>query len=398
MKVIYATDNYWPRISGMGVSVDAFKIELEKMGHTIYVYAPEYPDSEAFDKERNLPRVIRFGSYALLFATQIEDRMVYPWKRKEVFKKSDEIQPDLVHVHTEFPMGRLTREYAKKRNLPIVMTCHTYFELYVMHYFPWLPEKLTMLYVKNRIKRTFQHADVIIVPTSPMIDVLKSYGITKPIKVIPTGINAEKYKGVTKAKEKKDSFLYEKHPELKDKKILAFAGRIGIEKNITFIIDVADKLKDKHHNIALLIAGNGPYLETLKEMVKKRGLEKIVYFLGYVEQKQMKNIYTFADIFVFPSKTETQGLVTVESMLCGTPVVAIGEMGTKEVMNGDNGGFMVKDDLDEFTEKVDLLLSDKKLYKEKQADALKYSKGWTIQVKAKLMEELYEEVLNNRKK
>jgi 1,2-diacylglycerol 3-alpha-glucosyltransferase len=398
MKIIYATDNYWPRISGMGVSLDAFRVELEKMGHIIYVYSPKYPDSEEFDKKRNEPRVIRFDSYALLFATQIEDRMVYPWKRKEVFKKSDEIAPDLVHVHTEFPMGRLTREYAQKRGLPIVMTCHTYFEEYVLHYFPWLPKKLTILYLKNRLRRTFQHADVIIVPTSPMISVLRSYGITKPIKVLATGIDPEKYKGVTKANEKKNSFLYESYPELKTKKILAFAGRIGIEKNIPFLLDVVDKLKDKHPDIALLIAGNGPYLDTMKEITKKRGLEKFIYFTGYIDQTKMKNIYTLADIFVFPSKTETQGLVTIESMLCGTPVVAIGEMGTKEVMNGDNGGFMVEDDIDKFSEKVDDLLSNKKLYKEKQADALKYSKGWTIQVKAKLMEKLYEDLLKDMKK
>ena len=102
-------------------------------------------------------------------------------------------------------------------------------------------------------------------------------------------------------------------------------------------------------------------------------------------------------MFVFPSVTETQGLVTIEAMLSGLPVVAIGEMGTLDVMQGDNGGFMVKNDVTEFSDSVIDLLSDSKLYKTKSAEALEWGKQWSMNTLTPKLVELYQKGIDSRK-
>ena len=133
--------------------------------------------------------------------------------------------------------------------------------------------------------------------------------------------------------------------------------RLGMEKNIEFLIDVLKNLTIKYPTLYLVIAGDGPARKDLENYADEKGLTEKVIFTGFVEREKLKDFYSTANVFVFASKVESQGLVTLESMACGTPVVAIGKMGTREVMGGDSGGFMVDDDMDMFVEKTDLLLS-----------------------------------------
>ena len=140
-----------------------------------------------------------------------------------------------------------------------------------------------------------------------------------------------------------------------------------------------------------------PYLESFKTNVAARKLEADVLCLGYVNRSELKHLYTLADVFTFASVTETQGLVTIEAMMCGTPAVAIGKMGTKEVMAGDHGGFMVDEDPDAFSVAVLKLLTDPVLYEAKSAEAKAYSQNWTATRMAKRIETLYEQVVRDYK-
>ena len=128
---------------------------------------------------------------------------------------------------------------------------------------------------------------------------------------------------------------------------------------------------------ALLIVGGGPGLETLREKTVLENVQDSIFFTDYVPRED-SNYYLLADIFVFPSLTETQGLGTIEAMMTGLPVVAIGEMGTLDVMQGNNGGFMVSNNVDEFSGSVLKLLNDKELYKLKAEEAKAWSQKWDI--------------------
>ena len=398
MKIVYPTDNYWPHVSGMAVSIDSFKKEFEKLGHELHVFCSIYPGHENIDKEMNNKNVHRFPGYPMLFSSggKPEDWLVYPWSRKKIYKELDIVKPDLIHLQTEFPMPRFCWDYAAEKNIPLVATAHTYFEEYVKIYYPYLPDFFIKRYVPYRLLKAYNRARIVIAPTQQMADVLKSYKIKRPVFIIPTGINENEFSGTDKQKEKKNSKFYKEYPILKNKKILFYAGRVGAEKNVNFLLDVLDDVLKEIPDAMLVIAGSGPKIDLFKQLYTERGLDKHIIMLGYVERTIIKYWYALADVLVFPSKTETQGLVTIESMYCSTPVVAIGVMGTTDVMKGDNGGFMVEEDHNKFSGKVKLLLTDKKLYAKKSVEAKKYSMNWTSEKSAADLEKLYEEVLSGK--
>ena len=135
-------------------------------------------------------------------------------------------------------------------------------------------------------------------------------------------------------------------------------------------------------------------MNELKELAKSHGLEKSVFFTGYINGNDLIYFYKMASVFTFPSKTETQGLVTVEAMLSALPVVAIGEMGTIDVMQGNNGGFMVKDDVEEFSQKTLELLQNESLHKEKSEQALEWGSKWKISYLTPKLIECYQKAID----
>lgn len=397
MNIVVTTDTFWPRTNGVAVSVDTFKKALLELGHDVHVFAPDYPMTpEVAEKIKDRQgNVIRFKSYPLFF--DMEDRMVFPWKKREVFKQIDSLKPDIIHVNTEFQLGRFAKKYAKKYNIPFIMTCHTYFEQYLKFYFPWVPHSWIRSFATWLTKLSFNGADRIICPSTYMKEVLESYGVKRPISIIPTGLDPKDFAGPTKANEKANSELYQKYPQLKGKKVLLFVGRVGQEKNVDLLIEVMKKVVPAYPDVIQLVVGDGPYRPEMQKKVADQGLADHFVFTGYIDRKILKNVYTFADVLTFPSKTETQGLVTVEAMLCHTPVVAVGIMGTREVMNGDNGGYMVDENADIFAQRVVSLLKDEKLYQQKSQEAWDYAQNWTIGTMAKKMENLYREMIENNK-
>jgi 1,2-diacylglycerol 3-alpha-glucosyltransferase len=387
MNIVYVSDQYWPVISGVSVSIDVFRNELTKMGHTVILLTPDYPDSAEVDKRMNVQNLYRFKSYKLSF--NVENRLVYKSQKKNIFNVLQSFKPDIIHVHTEFVLGDIAATYAKRYRIPLVMTSHTNWEELINYYIPFMPAGFARIYCRWHMRRSFVKADTVVVPTSLMGVLLKLYLIKRPIRVIPTGIERDEFI-LEGTKEESYLRLLECYPQLFNKKILFFAGRIGKEKNITFLLDVLKQLLPKTPNILLIISGDGPALPEIKEYAKKTGVIENVIFTGYIERHDLKAFYNAADVFVFASKVESQGMVVLESMACGTPVVAIGEMGTREVMGGDFGGFMVDDELESFTEMVDLLLNNAFIHKLKSDEALQHISKWTIQAQAVKMIKLYQ--------
>ena len=142
-------------------------------------------------------------------------------------------------------------------------------------------------------------------------------------------------------------------------------------------------------DVALLFAGGGPAREQTEAYAKRAGVAEKCVFMGYVEHDELPLVYASAEVFVFPSKTETQGLCTIEAMGVGLPVVAVGEMGTRDVMRGDHGGFMVGNDKAEFAQAVLRLLDDPRLRASKSAEAEDWARQYRIEVTTKRLARLY---------
>ncbi len=391
MNIAYVCDQYWPVISGVSVSNDMFKKHLEKLGCKVWFFVPDYPGAAELDRKMGNRDIFRFRSYPLFFNR--ENRLVFKMEKNKLYKALDSIKPDIIHAHSEFSIAVMANKYARSHNIPFIYTTHTNWEELVSLYVPFFSNLIGRLYARQRLRRTWNRADLLIASTSLMEVLLQLYLVKVPVKVLPTGIDKSDFVSKNLGRKKARDLIIKRHPELKDKKILFFAGRIGMEKNIEFLIDSLAQLLPSMPEARLVIAGDGPAKPDIMKYTDGKGLSKHVIFTGFVERTSLKEYYYAADVFVFASKVESQGLVALEAMAYGTPVVAVGKMGTREVMGGDNGGFMVDDDLDMFTEKVALLLNDKKLHKLKTAEALHHVEKWSMETMALKLLNIYKSLV-----
>ncbi|MBC6713267.1 glycosyltransferase [Treponema sp. Marseille-Q3903] len=404
MNIAMFTDAYFPRINGVTISVKSYATELTKLGHKVCIVCLEYSEeqqkSAIFDEksedEKSPFSVIRIPSMGIIWSK--EDRMVRLDKWHFLKEKMKVFQPDIIHINSEWTIGYLGTLYSRKAKIPIVFTFHTFLEEYLMNYVNFIPQGSMQKLGRDIVKFYLKKAELIIAPTKRIEKVVHEYGIEKDTFLLPTGIPSNLIKFDKNQNKCIKAALFKKFPLLKNKNILLYVGRVVKEKNLTFLYDVLEKIKQSDKNSALLFVGGGPFLEELKEIAASRGLKKDVVFTGYAAYKDLIYFYKMASVFVFPSLTETQGLVTIEAMTAGLPVVAIGEMGTVDVMRGDNGGFMVSNDVDEFASKVHILLNDKKIYSRKKADAIEWAKRWSIETLTPKLVDCYKKAIDNFKK
>ena len=379
MNIAMFTDAYYPRINGLTTSVHLYATELEKLGHNVCIVCLDYSKKkkdeisvyEELNDKKVSYKIFRIPS-AYLFASK-EDRAVRIDKVPALKKAMKEFAPDVIHINSEWMVSYFGVIYATHKKIPVVYTFHTLWEEYLGNYITFLPKPWMKKAGKSLQKFYLKHADIIIAPTMSISAIIKKYKIKKYVEIIPTGISDFRKKYTPKKQSEISKSLYKSFPYLREKQILLFVGRIVKEKNLSFLLDVLERIHQTNPNTALLFIGGGPYMDEMKKIISKRKLDDSVALYGYAEFDEVIYFYKLAKIFVFPSKTETQGLVTCEAMLAGLPVVAIGEMGTTDIMQGDNGGFMVKDDVMEFAQKIQLLLENDEVYKNKSEEAIEWA-------------------------
>jgi glycosyltransferase involved in cell wall biosynthesis len=393
MKIAMFTDAYKPRVNGVAVAVDTFARALRKAGHEVMVVCPLYeaPQSDYAYQEPDGVRVLRVPS--LRFPLSKEDRVARFDKLLRVTRAVDAFAPEVIHVHSEAILGEHGFYYAKLRHLPLIYTFQTLWEQYVGYYVRFMPECVTRFIARRLMKLFLRRADLIIVPTPQIEDVVRGYKIKRPVRLLPTGIDPDEFQISTDEATRFRSKMEERYPALRGQKILLFVGRITQEKNVIFLMDMLPLVLKKCPETVLVVAGNGPELPQLKKICQERKLDGRCIFPGYLSRREIALAYAVADIFVFPSLTETQGLVTIEAMYSGTPVVAIGSMGTRMVMGGDHGGFMVDNDAGGFSRRVAQLLTDEKLYAVKAAEAREHSKDWLIGASTERLLDIYREAI-----
>jgi glycosyltransferase involved in cell wall biosynthesis len=296
---------------------------------------------------------------------------------------------DILHIQTPFIAHYVGVALAKKLRIPRVETYHTYFEEYLYHYIPFLP-KSWMKYVARRYTRTqCNDLDAVIVPSSAMKEVLQQYGVSTMTEVLPTGIELEKFHHGDG-----DKFRRNYNIAL-DRPTLVFIGRVAFEKNIDFLLHVVDAVRQRIPNVLLLIAGEGPSLSHLKHLAEKLHLNNNVLFLGYLDRKkELLDCYACGDAFVFASNTETQGLVLLEAMALGVPVVSTAVMGTKDILAAQKGALVCNESVTEFSAVVITLLGDKLLREKLSQEALEYVKTWSSLSMAEKLVSFYGRVID----
>lgn len=383
MRILMISDVYFPRINGVSTSIQTFRRCLEQAGHETVLIAPRYPIEPSAEE----PNILRVDSRFV--PRDPEDRMMKPHSIRALFGALRERSFDVVHIQTPFVAHYLGLELARFLDVPVVETYHTYFEEYLHHYVPLLPRSALRFLARHFTRSQCRGLDALVVPSRAMQDALQAYGVRCPMHIIPTGLEMAHFTGADGAEFRRTLQIPSQAPTL------VHVGRIAHEKNIDFLLRMFVKLREQLPEAVFVIAGEGPALTHCRDFVRKAGLESSMRFVGYLSRdRALWSCYRAGDVFVFASRTETQGLVLLEAMALGVPVVSTAYMGTTDILEPRRGAVIAPDDEALFAGEVARLLREPQRRAALAADAPAYAATWSAEATTERLLQLYASLLS----
>ncbi len=347
MRILMISDVYFPRVNGVSTSIRTFRRELIALGHRVTLIAPVYPQA-AEDDDRDIIRVPSRG-----VPRDPEDRMMQRGCLNQLLPQLRQQGFDVVHIQTPFIAHYVGLYLAKHLGVPVIESYHTFFEEYLYHYVPFVP-RAAMRFLARRISVSQCRAvDRIVSPSRAMHTALVNYGVNGAIDILPTGLEQNQFQRGDGAR------FRTKHGIDLVRPALLYVGRVAYEKNIDFLLRMFKAALPRTPQAVFLIVGEGPAQEHLRSQVKQMGLSESVQFIGYLDRDtELLDCYAAGDLFVFASRTETQGLVLLEALAQGTPVVSTIHMGTRDVLEHARGARVVEEDITQFADAVTELLQN----------------------------------------
>jgi len=380
MRVVMVSDVYFPRINGVSTAIQTYQQALRAHGVEVRLVAPDYGQDCA---EAWIARVP-----ARPVPGDAEDRLARWGAMHKAVAAAVAGGCDLVHVQTPFVAHYAGVKAARDHRLPVIATYHTLFEEYLQHYAPMIPASWLRGLARRFSRGQCNALDAVIVPSRAIHERLLAYGVNTPIHVLPTGIAAQAPRADGRANFRARLAIAESRP------VALFVGRVAHEKNIGFLLDAIALARESLPDVLLLIAGEGPALASLRTAVVKRGLHDSVQFVGYLDRRTaLQDCYAAADVFVFASRTETQGLVLLEAMAAGLPVVALAEMGTVDILGARRGAVVPADNPCAFSLALTQVLRDANLRKALAVEGRAYAAEWSDELLAGRMAELYRQIV-----
>lgn len=375
MRILMVSDVYFPRVNGVSTSIETFRRTLAESGVEVRLVVPRYGDEAA---EQGIVRVAGRS-----LPGDPEDRLV-GWRAMHRSVLEAAADCDLIHIQTPFVAHYAGLKAARRLGLPVIATYHTLFEEYLQHYAPFLPAGWLQRQARAFSRRQCNELDTVVVPSTAMRERLSDYGVSVPLHVLPTGIPLSRFAAGDGAGFRHRHGLSPRRP------LALFVGRVAHEKNIGFLLEALLAARQRCPEVQLLIAGEGPAMPALKERVGALGLHGAVHFVGYLDRsRELPDCYAAADVFVFASRTETQGLVLLEAMAAGLPVIALAAMGTVDILAPGRGGIAAPDDSQGFGELLGDTLNSPAVWQRLRDEAPAYAAEWSDTAMAARLAALY---------
>lgn len=380
MKICMMTNTYLPHVGGVARSVSTFAEEYQRLGHDVLVVAPEFDGkplpARAEAIVERIPSLRNFNgsdfSVRLPLAAALSDRI-------------DAFQADIIHAHHPFLLGDTALRIAMNKNVPIVFTHHTRYEDYT-HYVPFSD---TLKEVAIEIPTHYANlCDGVIAPSESLARMLRKRGVTSPITVIPTGIDVEAFGAA-------DARAFRAKLKLSaDTYIVGHVGRLAQEKNLGYLAKAVALYLQKHDKARFLVVGDGPSREELEAVFTEQGVRDRLLLAGKRTGRTLREAYRAMDVFVFASKSETQGMVVAEAMAAGLPVVALNASGVREVVSDDKNGFLLPANAspERLAEALERVASDPELAKRLGEGARVTAHEFSRERSARRALALYEEI------
>lgn len=385
MNIGIFSDTYFPQLNGVATSIRTLATALEQRGHNVYIFTPSDPRcGEGYDDLN----VYRVPSVPVRFVRDYRAGYVFS---PSLVKKIAALHLDIIHTQTEFCLGMLGRFISTTQGIPLVHTYHTMYEDYV-HYIggghlisKGMARDFSGIYCNT--------ATAVIAPTRKTEQLLKSYGVTKPISIIPTGINTSNFR--------KEQFSAEDILELRtslgltaDTPVIISIGRIAKEKSIDVVIAALPKLVEKLPTLKMVIVGEGNEIENLSKYADALGVGNHVMFTGGKPWKEIGKYYQLGNVFCSASVSETQGLTFAEAMAAGVPVVAKKDECIENIIDDNVTGILFEsnEDLPELLYRV---LTEPELAARLSAAAAAAMERLSVEAFADSVEHLYQEILDS---
>lgn len=382
MNIGLFTDTYFPQLSGVATSIQTLKNALEKNGHSVFIFTTTDPH---LGKGTIEPNVFRVSSVPFVSFT---DRRIAFRGLFQATKIAKEVKLDIVHTQTEFSMGMIGKYVAHSLGIPAIHTYHTMYEDY-LHYV-LNGHLLKPYHVKQFTKAYLHNMDGVVAPSERVKETITRYGVTIPMRIIPTGVDLTAINENPRRDVRKELGIDS------NEKVILTLSRVAAEKKIDQILDVLPTVLEIEPNVKFVIAGDGPDVQPLKDQVARLSLEDYVIFAGSVEHSDVGNYYRMADLFVSASDTETQGLTYIEALAAGTKCVVYSTDYTEHVFDNKELGstFTTKNEMT--NEIIDYLKANqftipKNLKEKKLIDV-------SADTFAHKIEDFYQEAIQNKQK
>lgn len=377
MLIAFFTNNYKPFIGGVPIAVENTAKALRRRGHRVLIFAPDYNQAE---DEEDVFRVLSIKNF-----NDTPFSLPLPMTVRPAYDLDALGEVDVVHVHHPFLLGMSGLQLARAYDAPVVFTYHTQYEKYI-HYLPF-PEKMTAELAVRLATRFSNSCDAVIAPSSDIKRILLERNVEVPIYVIPTGVDLQKFRGGD------STFLHRLIGVPFETPLILTVSRLAKEKNIAFLLEAFACLCNYERCSHLVLVGEGDHRPELERLVSEKGIAERTHFVGTLSGRNLVNAYKSAKVFVFASLTETQGMVVLEAMACGLPVVAVDAPGVRDFVQHSSNGYLVEDQkIEDFAERIQLLLTTPEIYTRLQEQARKTARKWSLAASARKLEVVYRQL------
>lgn len=383
MRIGIFTNTYKPEINGVVRSISTFRDELERQGHVVYIFAPESPGYA--DYEDSEPGIFRYPAIRLPVAEN------YPLAIP-VSPHIDWVVPrlklDIIHSQHPVLLGEEAVNFAKRLNLPLIFTHHTQYEEYA-HYIPFnrnIVKTLTREVVRSYLIRNVR----IIAPTESMrTQIAEQYPVIRDrLRVLPSPVDLSHFY----FDPQKGSDIREKH-HLKNTFVFVSVSRLTPEKNVSTLLRAFAQATSGHPDTRLMLVGNGPMRHELETLAQRLQIAERVIFVGAVDYDEVPAYLSAGDVFAFASTTETQGLVTLEAMATGCPVIVVNAPGNRDVARNEENGLVVANAVTELALAMQRIIKDEDLRRQLGEGAQKTAREYSAPPLTKKLVRLYTDAI-----
>ncbi len=378
MRIALFTDVYTPVINGVVNHVALLKRCFQELGEQVWLFVPG--NSRIVEDEANVIRIpgIPIADTGYHLSVSVDQRS------RSLLK-----QMDVIHVHHPFMSGSFGLFFSRRYDLPLIFTNHTRYDLYVQQYLPHLPEAVSETALQAFFQLFSQRCRVMIAPSEGIAEIMREWGITGEIVVIPNGIELDAFRHPA-------GLIHRSKLQIPEDAVVGiFIGRMSGEKSIDRLITVFAALFDEEPRLHLLLVGGGPALTQYKQLVHSLDIAHKVTFVGQVSYTETVDYLNLADFFVSASVTEVHPLTFIEAASAGLPSVGIASPGVTEMIKDAQTGYLAYNNDLSFGLRILRLAQDPERRHTMGQAAQAYSGHYAAHVNARRILELYRSVLEH---